>query len=184
MKKYYLHITVWIGLLILAVILFSTCNPKKGYDFEATYTEDYNKVAKEYGDSSFYFYFAQAWLSEKVDEMDEKISVDSMMTLFQVGDTVITFYHGDSLRVDKQVGQWCECMPIDLDSVCIPLTTALEDLRGMEITKPSSNLVVLRRPLYPPFDTYPYYMFGSVFDFLSNNLIILSSLDGHLVELD
>ena len=173
----------------------SSCNRddktvSNGYDFDSVTIADFNRMSEMYGDSiKFYFYYAQGNLSETVDTMDENVSVVYMETLFQVNDTVVRFIHPegaydnpDSVIIEKTNGYWCECMPIYLNTIKVNFTSILDTLRQMEIIKPSSEIVVLRRPLYPPFDEYPYYMFGSVADFYQNTFVILSAKDGSLVQ--
>lgn len=55
------------------------------------------------------------------------------------------------------------------DSICMTLNEVLDMLGKMDCHKPSSNVVVMRCPLAPPFNEHPDYMFGTPLDWMEIN---------------
>lgn len=156
--------------LMAAVLCFAVVSCKKGktveLNFEKCWSDDYAAMVEEYGDTAFQFYYAEARMNQNIDEMTTIDSVEftKIETLFQAGPkNIVKFTHKDDGTVKKSTikGTWLECMNINPDSVCMTLLETIDMVIDMECVKPHSNIVVMRCPLYPPFNVHPYYIFGT-----------------------
>lgn len=167
--------------LFAAVIAFTTvscssCSNEKGntLNFEESYMYAYNDMLVDQPDTSFRFYYASAWMNMNADEVvtSENVKLDSIEVLFQKAPEFIKtykFYADGTIKIDTIEGTWLECMNINPDSICMTLNEVLDMLGKMDCHKPSSNVVVMRCPLAPPFNEHPDYMFGTPLDWMEIN---------------
>lgn len=142
-------------------------------NFEKCWLADYEEMTADY-DSTFRFYYAQATMNMSIDEVAtiDSVKLDMVEVLFQTNDsTVVKYIHNTDGSVKKEVfkGHWAECMNIHPDSVCMTLMAGIDLVSRMDCVKPHSNIVVMRCPLYPPFNEHPYYIFGDQDENLSIN---------------
>ena len=165
--------------------------PFNGYDFATVMAADHETMVAKYG-SDVRFYEAQAWYKENFDVVDSNYIV-KIENVFQYEDTSILVYHFvDSAEIaglvrfaDKLTTWhvytidtndidytftltvndfWVEDQSMSLDSVSVSVDSALFILHSIDRIAPNSNFVVMRQPLFPPFPTHPYYIFGTITD--------------------
>lgn len=136
------------------------------YDFEKTLTLDAEYVTMHYGENVFYE--ATVMLSEKLTDegLDNNPKPIYIKTVFQAGPKCIMVEHevtpagmSSKTTYSEYDDFYMECMPIELP-VKMTLDDMLNRLKQTDIVKPASNIVVLRKPLAPPFDG-PYYFLGT-----------------------
>lgn len=174
-----------------------------GYDFEKVMAEDQEAMVAKYGDSVV-FYEAQAWYKDVFTVVDSNYIV-KMRNVFQYQDTSVTIFHfadsaeiaglieyADSIftwheyKIDTNEvdytftlivnDYWVEDQVMNLANVNVTLDSALTIIRGVDQEIPNSVFVVMRQPLFPPFPTAPYYIFGD-----NGNYIGISSETGEVV---
>lgn len=164
------------AVIALAATGCSSCNKDevKVLDFEECYMYAYNDMLIDQPDNSFKFYFATAWLDKRFTEIasSKDVTIDSVRVLFQMEPKIVKdykFYTDGRIVMDTINGTWMECMDIDPDEVCRTLNEAIDMLAESNCIKPHSRVVVMRCPLYPPFNIHPTYLFGNTFELVSIN---------------
>lgn len=136
------------------------------YDFERTLTLDAQYVTMKYGENVFYE--ATVMLSNKLNDesLTENPKPIYIKTVFQAGPKCIMIEHDVTPAGKSSVTKYSEyndfymeCMAMELP-IKMTLDGMLNRLNEANIIKPESNIVVLRKPLAPPFDG-PYYFLGT-----------------------
>lgn len=145
-------------------------------NFEKCWNEAYQDMLKDQPDTSFHFYYAQALLNKNINEIStsQDVELTEVEVLFQKDSAHITRYiYTPDGNVDKSTfdGTWLECMVINPAEVGATLSEAIDLIGAMDCIKPSSNIVVMRCPLVPPFNVHPYYIFGTADCFISINSV-------------
>lgn len=143
------------------------------YDVEKTLELDAEYMAMHYDKASLYE--VQLFLDDTVDSTAEA-SVVRMKTIFQSGEKCVmvthpTFAVGQEPKTIYEVhnGWWMECMPIEIP-VKMGVSEMVTRLNEANIVKPHSNVVVLRKPLMPPFDKTLYIVGTLKSGFVSVNV--------------
>lgn len=119
--------------------------------------DDYAYLVSQY--DTFHFYEVDIHFNKTIDNMDA--AVDGVNTVFQHGDTCITFIHtpeGDD-TVYSPGYHWGECLDIEpRNNISFEgCMTIVKDLReGLP-----TQSVTFRRPLYPPYPEYGWWIFGN-----------------------
>lgn len=136
-------------------------------DAKAIIEKDYNMMMNNcQTEAPCYFYEAQIWFDGNVDTTDQ-LNVVKIATVFQKQDTCTIIYHMlvNGVQVDsieRFNDYWLEDVNIVNVEDIITVDSAIMVINRIDCMKPSSNYVVLRRPLYPPFPENPYYIFGNI----------------------
>ncbi len=136
------------------------------YDVPKTLTLDAQYVAMNFeGDPLFYeaTIILDNVVSDTTGIQPRPIAIK---TVFQVGPKCVMCTHGiapvgqtPSVKYEVYNDFYLECMPIELP-VKMTLSEMFEALDRTNIVRPESNVVVLRKPLMPPFKG-PYYFLGT-----------------------
>ena len=176
-----------------------------GYDVESVMAADQQVMADLCGDS-VRFYECQAHYKYNLDSVDGENQVIWVRTVFQVKDTSYQFFHFadsneisnlidyfstftnpyvfsiDTNEVDYTIALmvndiWMEDQNMCLDSINISVNDAYDIYMSSNRVKPHSNFMIVRQPLFPPFPTAPYYIFGDVFE-----SVAIDSKTGEFVE--
>ena len=163
-----------------------------GYDVESVMAADQQVMADLCSDS-VRFYECQAHYMYNFDSVDGENQVIWVRTVFQVKDTSYQFFHFadsneisnlidyfstfttpyvfkiDTNEVDYTIALmvndfWMEDQNLCLDSINISVNDAYGIYMSSNRVKPHSNFMIVRQPLFPPFPTAPYYVFGDVFE--------------------
>lgn len=142
----------------------------KSYDFEACYKRDYNDMVKKYGDGNFMFYWAEAKMDRNVNDesFSDTCKVVEVVTLFQVKDESICYqythtegnYNSLDAVIDTFYGRWSDCLDIKLENITMTLKDAIKHFKNIDNREGYGNYIVMRCPLYPPFPSNPYWIFG------------------------
>lgn len=153
-------------------------NNENTLNFEECWQKDYADMLKDCPDTSFHFFYAQAKLSKNINEVATAADVEiiEVQVLFQKNaDSTTTYTHTNTGAYVKktELGKWMECMNIDPTKINLTLDECIDVVGAMDCFKPASDIVVMRCPLAPPFDVYPYYIFGTPRDYMC-----ISSFDG------
>lgn len=194
MKKvfYFLMSVAMLGMMSCTSCKHDPVEPVfNGYDFEQVTANDCQAMVAKYGEE-VRFYEAQVWYNQNLDVVDSNY-IAKMENVFQYYDTSILIFHfADSAEIEGLIefaGKlttwneysidtndidytftlfvndfWVEDQAMSLDSIKVTLDSALYIVRSLEQPTPQSNFVVMRQPLFPPFPTHPYYIFGEIKD--------------------
>lgn len=160
-----------------------------GYDFEQVTADDYQAMVAKFGED-VRFYEVQVWYNKNLDVVDSNY-IAEIRSVYQYVDTSVSIFHfadtteiANLIEYSGKVGGWytidtndvdytftlyvndfwVEDQAMSLDSVKVTLDSALNIVRSLEQPIPQSNFVVMRQPLFPPFPTHPYYIFGTMID--------------------
>lgn len=134
------------------------------YDLEKVLTLDAQYVAAKYGPAKFYE--ATIILDQKINDVEGEAHPIYIKTVFQAGYKAIFCEHpttpaGTDFITNYQEFDdfYLECMEMELP-IKMTINQAIERLNQANTTKPASNVLVLRKPLMPPFGG-PYYIAGT-----------------------
>lgn len=163
-----------------------------GYDVESIMNTDKSTVVDMYGDSVNH-YECQVNYKFNFDSVDGDNMVVKVMNVFQYMDTSVMIYHFvDTAEIENLVNYansmetyhtytidtndvdytftlivndfWMEDQNLCFDSINISVNDAYDIYMNSNRTKSHSTFMIVRQPLFPPFPTAPYYIFGNVFE--------------------
>lgn len=163
-----------------------------GYDANTVMAADKAVAVSMYGDSVRH-YECQVNYSNTFDSVDGDNMIVKVMNVFQYSDTSLMIYHfADTSEIGKLVEYansiesyhtytidtnktdytftlivndiWLEDQNMGIDSINFTLADAYDIYMNSDYVKPHSNFVVIRQPLFPPFPTAPYYIFGNMYE--------------------
>ena len=166
MKKFFYVLMASIMMLTMA-----SCNRTKTKPVEPVIADaiELNTVLSE--DSAMLenracdFLLASMVLNGNVDTLDvADMKIVECATVYQAEDSCYIFRRVLGEDVVKEVynDRWMECMPMVTEEPKLSVKDALEVIHETNTVLPASDLVALRRPLYPPFYEDPMYAFGSI----------------------
>lgn len=187
MKKFIFMIVSILTLTMLASC--SSCNRHSDVDepsvtvggipFDLNVRADYDALTEEFGEN-LKFFETTITLDAAVDTV-QNFEVLEMQSVYQIPDTVITYtYTDEGLNVVKEYGHWLEDCPILPEHVKFSLADAIEALQESNIVVPSSDKVVLRRPLGPKVLTSAYYIFGTT----HTGFVAVNAVNGEVLPMD
>lgn len=155
-------------------------------NFDSIVRSDYEEMCGNVNDCNVQsseatvFYEAQVWFDTTLNTDEFMSRIVKIVTVFQYKDTCTRIFHTlvngevkDS--IEKINDFWLEdCTTVPYNKVS--LDSAIHIGRNAGIM-PSTDFVVMRRPLFPPFPTENYYIFGNI-----SNSICIDAEDGHIVN--
>jgi len=169
---------IYIFVGILALIGISSCKCQSEKQAEPTFEQselivenvvsaDKEKMFLDYG-SDYRWFETCIVLNDYLDEADS-CSINGISNIFQVVTemeggadvNVIMFTHvGDTTDVQVVHTFWIEDSPMNNDSLAVTFTDAYEKVMEVNLPKPHSKHVVLRKEV-GPLEANPQYIFGN-----------------------
>ena len=169
---------IYIFIGIIALIGISSCKCQSEKQAEPTFEQselivenvvsaDKEKMFLDYG-SDYRWFETCIVLNDYLDEADS-CSINGISNIFQVVTemeggadvNVIMFTHvGDTTDVQVVHTFWIEDSPMNNDSLAVTFTDAYEKVMEVNLPKPHSKHVVLRKEV-GPLEANPQYIFGN-----------------------
>jgi len=169
---------IYIFIGIIALIGISSCKCQSEKQAEPTFEQselivenvvsaDKEKMFLDYG-SDYRWFETCIVLNDYLDEADS-CSINGISNIFQVVTemeggadvNVIMFTHvGDTTDVQVVHTFWIEDSPMNNDSLTVTFTDAYEKVMEVNLPKPHSKHVVLRKEV-GPLEANPQYIFGN-----------------------
>ena len=170
---------IYVFVVILALIGISSCKCQSDNQtsepvceqseliVENVVSADKEKMFLDYG-SDYRWFETCIVLNDYLDEADS-CSINGISNIFQVVTemeggadvNVIMFTHaGDTTDVQVVHTFWIEDSPMNNDSIAVTFTDAYEKVMEVNLPKPHSKHVVLRKEV-GPLETNPQYIFGN-----------------------
>ena len=169
-------IYIFIGIIALIGVSSCKCQSKKQAEptfeqseliVENVVSADKEKMFLDYG-SDYRWFETCVVLNDYLDEADS-CSINGVSNIFQVVTemeggadvNVIMFTHVDD-TTDVQVVHtfWIEDSPMNNDNIAVTFTDAYEKVMEVNLPKPHSKHVVLRKEV-GPLEANPQYIFGN-----------------------
>ena len=169
-------IYIFIGIIALIGVSSCKCQSKKQAEptfeqseliVENVVSADKEKMFLDYG-SDYRWFETCIVLNDYLDEADS-CSINGISNIFQVVTemesgadvNVIMFTHvGDTTDVQVVHTFWIEDSPMNNDSLAVTFTDAYEKVMEVNLPKPHSKHVVLRKEV-GPLEANPQYIFGN-----------------------
>ena len=169
---------IYIFIGIIALIGISSCKCQSEKQAEPTFEQselivenvvsaDKEKMFLDYG-SDYRWFETCIVLNDYLDEADS-CSINGISNIFQVVTemeggadvNVVMFTHvGDTTNVQVVHTFWIEDSPMNNDSLAVTFTDAYEKVMEINLPKPHSKHVVLRKEV-GPLEANPQYIFGN-----------------------
>lgn len=169
---------IYIFIGIIALIGISSCKCQSEKQAEPTFEQselivenvvsaDKEKMFLDYG-SDYRWFETCIVLNDYLDEADS-CSINGISNIFQVVTemesgtdvNVVMFTHvGDTTNVQVVHTFWIEDSPMNNDSLAVTFTDAYEKVMEVNLPKPHSKHVVLRKEV-GPLEANPQYIFGN-----------------------
>lgn len=169
---------IYIFIGIIALIGISSCKCQSEKQAEPTFKQselivenvvsaDKEKMFLDYG-SDYRWFETCIVLNDYLDEADS-CSINGISNIFQVVTemesgadvNVIMFTHvGDTTDVQVVHTFWIEDSPMNNDSLAVTFTDAYEKVMEVNLPKPHSKHIVLRKEV-GPLEANPQYIFGN-----------------------
>lgn len=192
MKKVKVFLMTMLAMVSISFVSCNSCNDVNiendgtiGLNFDSIVRYDYEQMCGNvnYGNSDIteapVFYEAQAWFDTTLDVENINPNIVKLVTVFQYKDTCTRIFHmlvnGTQVdSIEKINDFWLEdCSTVPYNQVSLDSAIYIARETG---NMPNTDFVVMRRPLFPPFPTENYFIFGNM-----ASSICVDAKDGHIV---